>query len=108
MKSQVQKQTPIATDMFLPNHSGIKVHPEMAPIIVAHPHQNVNTTASPTFVNETLSDTTTSTTGVIFKGTNRFIHNFHHPTGSTFVPDGLNTFIGVDAGNLQQALQQPQ
>lgn len=25
---QIQKQTPIATDMFLPNHSGIKTHPE--------------------------------------------------------------------------------
>lgn len=28
-RPQVQMQTPIMTDMFLPNHSGIKSHPEM-------------------------------------------------------------------------------
>ena len=27
-KAQVQKKTPIASDMFLPNHSGIATHPE--------------------------------------------------------------------------------
>lgn len=27
-KPTTQKFTPIATDMFLPNHSGIKSHPE--------------------------------------------------------------------------------
>lgn len=48
----------------------------------------------------TLEDTTTATIGNIFKDTSRFIHNFHHPTGDTQVPDGDNTFVGVDAGNF--------
>ncbi len=50
--------------------------------------------------NLTLVDTTTATTGVIMKGTDRFIHNFHHPTGGGALPDGFNTNIGVNAGNL--------
>lgn len=50
--------------------------------------------------NINLPDTTTSNTGVIYKGVNRFIHNFHHPTGGGAVPRGLNTFIGVNAGNF--------
>ena len=48
----------------------------------------------------TLTDTTTATTGILFKGANRFLHNFHHPTGGGALPDGLNTFIGQDAGNF--------
>ena len=47
-----------------------------------------------------LENTTTSTTGVIYKGADRFIHNFQHPTGGGAVPDGRNTFVGVLAGNL--------
>lgn len=47
-----------------------------------------------------LNDTTNSTTGIIYKGSDRFIHNFHHPTGDSAVPDGLNTFTGVNAGNF--------
>jgi len=47
-----------------------------------------------------LQDTTTSTTGVIYKGADRFIHNFHHPTGGGALPNGLNTFVGVIAGNF--------
>ena len=47
-----------------------------------------------------LADTTTSTTGVITKASTRFIHNFHHPTGNSAIPDGLNTFVGVNAGNF--------
>jgi hypothetical protein len=47
-----------------------------------------------------LEDTTTSTTGVLYKGTDRWIHNFHHPTGGGAVPIGKNTFIGVNAGNF--------
>jgi hypothetical protein len=39
--------------------------------------------------------TTTSTTGVIYKGVNRFMHDFA-PAGST----GLNTFVGTNAGNF--------
>jgi len=38
--------------------------------------------------------------GVIMKGTGRFIHNFHHHSGNTAVPEGKNTFIGVNAGNF--------
>jgi len=47
-----------------------------------------------------LEATTTSTTGVITKGANRFIHNFQHPTGGGAVPVGLNTFVGELAGNF--------
>jgi len=47
-----------------------------------------------------LENTTTSTTGVIYKGSDRFIHDFSHPTGNTAVPEGLNTFVGIDAGNF--------
>ena len=42
-----------------------------------------------------LVDTTTATTGVIFKGTNRFMHNYQ-ATGTT----GANFFAGVNAGNF--------
>ena len=48
----------------------------------------------------TLADTTTSTTGVIYKDASSFIHNFQHPTGDTAVPDGRNTFVGRLAGNF--------
>lgn len=47
-----------------------------------------------------LADTTSSTTGVILKGANRFIHNFHHPVGGGAVPTGRNLFIGELAGNF--------
>ena len=47
-----------------------------------------------------LEDTTTSTSGIIYKVSTPFIHNFHHPTGNTAVPLGNNTFVGEDAGNL--------
>ena len=47
-----------------------------------------------------LVDTTSSTTGVIYKGANRFCHNFQHPTGGGAVPTGRNTFLGVAAGNF--------
>lgn len=56
--------------------------------------------AQPFTVGITLADTTTSTSGVIFKAADRFIHNFHHPTGNTAVPAGYNTFVGVNAGNF--------
>ncbi|MBL7813865.1 MAG: tail fiber domain-containing protein [Saprospiraceae bacterium] len=39
--------------------------------------------------------TTTSTTGVIYKGANRFIHNYK-PSAN----DGNNTFVGINAGNF--------
>ena len=44
--------------------------------------------------------TTDANTGVIYKGTESFIHNFSHPTGSSAVPDGQNTFVGLQAGNF--------
>jgi len=47
-----------------------------------------------------LEDTTTSTIGVIYKGANRFLHNFHHPTGGGAVPVGYNTFVGEESGNF--------
>ena len=39
--------------------------------------------------------TTSSSTGIIFKGADRFIHNYQ-AQGS----DGFNTFVGVNAGNF--------
>ncbi len=39
--------------------------------------------------------TTDSSSGVIYKGTQPFIHNFKPATN-----DGYNTFVGVEAGNL--------
>jgi len=47
-----------------------------------------------------LESTTSDSTGIIYKGGDRFIHNFHHPTGSAAVPIGRNTFMGVNAGNF--------
>jgi hypothetical protein len=47
-----------------------------------------------------LLDTTTSAIGVIYKGANRWLHNFHHPTGGGAIPDGKNLFLGKDAGNF--------
>lgn len=60
---------------------------------------------SPTFSGLTLNtvklpSTTTSVTGVIFKGSNRFIHDFHHPAGNSAVPSGANVFVGENAGNF--------
>ncbi len=46
-----------------------------------------------------LEDTTSSTTGVIYKGADRFIHNYTG-SGGAAQPVGLNTFIGIDAGNF--------
>ncbi|MFA5931973.1 MAG: hypothetical protein WC793_01185 [Candidatus Paceibacterota bacterium] len=43
----------------------------------------------------TIPTTTSSTTGVIFKGANRFIHNF-----ALAGTDGQNTFVGINAGNF--------
>jgi hypothetical protein len=47
-----------------------------------------------------LENTTSNDTGVIYKGADRFIHNFSHPTGATETPDGQNTFVGINAGNF--------
>ncbi len=46
-----------------------------------------------------LEMTTSADTGVIYKGANRFIHNFQ-PAGAT----GANTFVGVNAGNFTMAI----
>jgi len=42
-----------------------------------------------------LTNTTDSTTGVIYKGNQPFIHNYKPPTN-----DGFNTFVGINAGNF--------
>ena len=47
-----------------------------------------------------MPNTTSTTTGIIYKDTSRFIHNYQHPTGDTAVPAGFNTFVGISAGNL--------
>ena len=47
-----------------------------------------------------LSSTTASTIGVIYKGSDRFLHDFHHPTGDTAIPVGQNTFVGIGSGNF--------
>lgn len=46
-----------------------------------------------------LDETTSADTGVIYKGADRFIHNYA-PSGS----EGRNTFIGVQAGNFTMAI----
>lgn len=38
--------------------------------------------------------------GLITKDGELFLHDFRHPTGNTFPPDGHNTFGGYGAGNL--------
>jgi hypothetical protein len=43
----------------------------------------------------TLTNTSSSTTGVIYKGVDRFIHNF-----ALAGTDGFNTFVGKNAGNF--------
>ncbi|KKK60669.1 hypothetical protein LCGC14_3022050, partial [marine sediment metagenome] len=58
----------------------------------------VNHTVEPKILE--LVTTTSSITGVIRKGTDRFIHDFHHPTGGGAIPVGNNTFVGVNAGNF--------
>ena len=47
-----------------------------------------------------LANTTTTTTGVIFKNGTSFLHNFKHPTGNTAIPSGYNIFLGEGAGNF--------
>ena len=47
-----------------------------------------------------LSTTTASDIGVVMKGVNTFMHDFHHPTGGGFLPLGENVFIGIDSGNF--------
>jgi len=42
-----------------------------------------------------MPNTTDATTGVIYKGTDRFMHNYVNPTST-----GANTFIGSNAGNF--------
>ena len=45
--------------------------------------------------------TTSSTTGVIYKGSSSFLHDYNPPTnGGSINPDGVNTFLGVGAGNF--------
>lgn len=44
--------------------------------------------------------TTSSSTGIIYKGGQTFIHNFKSLTGSSAVPDGHNIFIGLGTGNF--------
>jgi hypothetical protein len=61
---------------------------------------NITATSINLSGNVTLEDTTTSSTGIVFKGLTSFIHNFHHPTGGAAIPIGGNTFIGVDSGNF--------
>jgi hypothetical protein len=47
-----------------------------------------------------LLDTTTSAIGVVYKGNTRWLHNFQHPTGGGAIPNGMNVFLGKDAGNF--------
>jgi len=44
--------------------------------------------------------TTSATTGVITKESDRFIHNFKHPSGGTALPIGENAFFGIRSGNF--------
>lgn len=62
---------------------------------------SVDTTNSRTSITGrlTIEDATTSNKA-IYVGANRFLHNFHHPTGGTAVPLGYNTFVGELCGNF--------
>jgi len=66
--------------------------------VVLSTPQDIHTGASPTFAGVTLPNTVSSITGVIRKGTDRFIHNFQ-PSGVS----GSNVFIGRFAGNFTMA-----
>jgi hypothetical protein len=44
--------------------------------------------------------TATENAGVIYKSTNRFIHDFNYGNNGTVTTIGQNTFVGVNAGNL--------
>jgi hypothetical protein len=47
-----------------------------------------------------LEKTTSNDTGVVYKSTNAWLHDFSHPTGDTAVPVGHNVFLGDGAGNF--------
>jgi hypothetical protein len=44
-------------------------------------------------------DTSSTTTGNIYKNGSLFMHTFKHPTGLSAKPDGYNLFVGVNSGN---------
>lgn len=50
-----------------------------------------------------LENTTSSSLGIIFKGTDRFLHNYQAPG-----TNGSNTFIGINAGNFTMSGSGPQ
>ena len=51
--------------------------------------------------NNILTNTTyASQKGIIYKGTDRFIHNFNYGNNGTVTTFGANTFIGVGSGNF--------
>lgn len=54
-------------------------------------------TADQTFPNILLPATTSSTTGIVFKNSLRFMHNWTDPD---IIADGDNTFLGTLAGNF--------
>lgn len=57
-----------------------------------------NTTLSGTLI---LSATTSaSQTGIIYKGSERFIHDFNYGNNGTVTTAGRNTFVGINAGNF--------
>jgi hypothetical protein len=48
-----------------------------------------------------MTDTThASATGIIYKGSNPFLHNFNYGSNGTVTTEGNNTFLGINAGNL--------
>ena len=49
--------------------------------------------------NVLLLPTTTTTSGIIYKGTDRFIHDFNYGNNGTVTTYGFNTFVGVKSGN---------
>jgi len=48
-----------------------------------------------------VDDTTyASQYGVLYKGSNRFLHNFNYGNNGTVTTEGQNTFLGINAGNF--------
>src|SRR3989339_532852 len=90
---------------------GINVNATTSPIWIQNKLM-VSSTAHLAYVSSTVIDligsstlyltgsTTDANTGVIYKGTESFIHNFSHPTGGSAIPTGQNTFVGLGSGNF--------
>ena len=111
-KQTIQKQTPIATDMFLPNHSGIKSHPEMKKIIAdidLSPYWKSDGTSTATG-NWSLGDKNLTTTGTGQFGDGYGVtlnYNDGSFNGAAYIINegGYETWLGTDYGGIKWGIQ---